>query len=71
MARQQDEAGRVVRCSPGRSSERAARCQHLLDNFQTVTIDPETLKVKLDGLLPLISPSPDQDFYQRSSGNSW
>jgi hypothetical protein len=46
------------------------RCQHLLDNFQTVTIDPNTLKVKLDSLLPLISPSPDHDFYQRSSGST-
>jgi hypothetical protein len=30
------------------------RCQHLRDNFQTMAIGPNTLKVKLDGLLPLI-----------------
>lgn len=46
------------------------RCQHLLDNFQTITIDSDTLKVKLGGLLPPLSPSPDHDFYQRSSGNT-
>jgi hypothetical protein len=45
------------------------QCQHLRDNFQTMTIDPNTLKAKLDGPLPLISPSPDHDFYQRSCGN--
>lgn len=48
----------------------SVRGQHLQDNYQTMTIDPDTLKVKLDGLLPLISPSPDHDFYQRSSGNT-
>lgn len=46
------------------------RGQHLLDNFQTMTIDPNTLKAKLNGPLPLISPSRDHDFYQRSSGNT-
>ena len=45
------------------------RCQHLLDNFQTMTIDPDTLTVKLDGLLPFLS-SPNHDFYQRSLGNT-
>src|SRR5258708_9935270 len=48
----------------------SVRCQHPLDNFQTITIDSDTLKVKLGGLLPLIATSPDNDFYQRSSGNT-
>lgn len=47
----------------------SVRCQHLLDNFLTMTIDPDTLTVKLDGLLPFLS-SPSHDFYQRSSGNT-
>lgn len=46
----------------------SVRCQHLLDNFLTMTIDPDTLTVKLDGLLPFLS-SPDHDFYERSLGN--
>jgi hypothetical protein len=43
--------------------------QHLLDNFQTISIDPDTLTVKLDGLLPFAS-SPNRDFYQRMLINS-
>jgi hypothetical protein len=35
-----------------------------------MTIDPDTLTVKLEGFLPLLSPSPDHDFFQRSSGNT-
>jgi hypothetical protein len=48
----------------------AVRCQHLQDNFLTMTIDLDTLTAKLDGPLPLVSPSPARDFYQRSTGNT-
>jgi hypothetical protein len=47
----------------------SVRCQHLSDNFQTMTIEPATLKAKLDGEPPLW-PSPNHDFYQRSLGNT-
>jgi len=51
------------------SAVTSVRCQHLSDNFQTMTIDPDTLRAKLGGELPLW-PSPNHDFYQRSYGNT-
>src|ERR1035438_2208358 len=47
----------------------SVECQHLLDNFRTIEINPTSLTVKLDGLLPFLS-SQEHDFYQRVWINS-